>query len=76
MFLSNGTNLFILFTNISSMASQENPISTFDWIIALLMLLFIITESVADNQQYNFQTTSTRKLKTTNHWMEIIKTDF
>lgn len=42
---------------------QENPISTFDWIIALLMLLFIITESVADNQQYNFQTTKYKKIK-------------
>jgi len=55
---------------------QENAISTFDWIIALLMLLFIITESVADNQQYNFQTTKYKKIKNNQPLDEDYKNGF
>ena len=33
-----------------------NDINIYDYIIALLMLVFIITETISDQQQYNFQT--------------------
>lgn len=42
---------------------EVNPISIYDWIIAFLMILFIITESIADNQQYDFQSSKHKKIK-------------
>ena len=41
----------------------ENDISTYDYIIALLMLFFIIIETLSDQQQYNFQTKKYSKIE-------------
>ena len=42
---------------LAAWQGQNSPIGISDVFISIAMLIFIITESIADNQQYNFQTT-------------------
>ena len=50
--------LILLFTLPSIIALQfkETELNAYDFIIALCMLFFIVFESIADNQQWQFQT--------------------
>jgi steroid 5-alpha reductase family enzyme len=49
--------LILLFTlpTIVSWQGADKPLGTLDYLAAALMLGFIVTETVADQQQYNFQ---------------------
>jgi steroid 5-alpha reductase family enzyme len=42
---------------LAAWQGQNTPVGISDVLISIAMLVFIITESIADNQQYNFQTT-------------------
>jgi steroid 5-alpha reductase family enzyme len=66
--------LILLFTLPIIIALQFNdtPLSLFDWIIALAMVLFIVFEAVADQQHWNYQS---KKWKMIEH-KEIIEGDF
>ena len=55
--------LIFLFTLPILAAWQGNSeLNNFDYLIAAFMLLFIITETIADQQQYNFQTKKYKKI--------------
>jgi steroid 5-alpha reductase family enzyme len=41
--------------------SSDKPVGIFDYIIALLLVVFVITETIADQQQWNFQTQKYKK---------------
>ena len=47
---------------LSAWQSENSIINIYDIIIAILMLLFIITESVADKQQFEFQSNKYKKI--------------
>jgi len=56
--------LIFLFTlPILAAWTGGNEISFFDYLIGFLMLLFIILETISDQQQYNFQTSKYQKIK-------------
>ena len=56
--------LIFLFTlPILAAWTGGNEISFFDYLIGFLMLLFIILETISDQQQYNFQTSKYEKIK-------------
>ena len=58
LFISGYQNvLILLFTLPAIIALQNNtsPLAIYDWIIAGLMLFFILFETIADIQQWNFQ---------------------
>jgi steroid 5-alpha reductase family enzyme len=42
---------------LAAWQGQNTPFELADVLISIAMLVFIITESIADNQQYNFQRT-------------------
>ncbi len=48
---------------LAAWQGSENAINYSDYIISFLMLLFIITETIADQQQYNFQSEKYRRLR-------------
>ena len=48
---------------LAAWQGSENAINYSDYIISFLMLLFTITETIADQQQYNFQSEKYRKLR-------------
>lgn len=55
--------LIFLFTLPILAAWQGNSeLNNFDYLIAAFMLLFILTETIADQQQYNFQTKKYKKI--------------
>ena len=55
--------LIFLFTLPILAAWQGNSeLNNFDYLIATFMLLFILTETIADQQQYNFQTKKYKKI--------------
>ncbi len=55
--------LIFLFTLPILAAWQGNSeLNNFDYLIAAFMLLFIMTETIADQQQYNFQTKKYKKI--------------
>lgn len=59
---------FVVYTvsnhvNCIDIYTKQNQLNVMDFIAATLMLLFIIVEGVADNQQYQFQTEKYRRLK-------------
>ncbi len=56
--------LILLFTLPALVAWQgaEKPISVFDLIIVLAFLAFLVIETIADQQQYDFQTEKYRQL--------------
>lgn len=55
--------LIFLFTLPILAAWQGNSeLNNFDYLIGVFMLLFIITETIADQQQYNFQTKKYKKI--------------
>jgi steroid 5-alpha reductase family enzyme len=58
--------LILLFTlpGIVAMQYREVPLSLFDYIITALMLIFIVFEAIADQQQWNFQSKKCALLKT------------
>ena len=58
--------LILLFTLPIVVALQFNasPLSLSDWAIALLMLIFIIIETVADQQQWDYQSEKWKRIKT------------
>ena len=41
--------------------ASDRPIGTFDYILAFLLVGFVITETIADQQQWNFQTQKHKK---------------
>ena len=47
---------------LAAWQSENSIINIYDIIIAILMLLFIITESVADKQQFEFQSNKYKKI--------------
>ena len=55
----------VFLTTLPILAAWQgtNDINNYDYIIALLMLFFIIIEAVADQQQYNFQSKKYRKIQ-------------
>jgi len=56
--------LIFLFTlPILAAWTGGNEINFFDYFIGFLMLLFIILETISDQQQYNFQTSKYEKIK-------------
>ena len=58
LFISGYQNvLILLFTLPAIIALQNNtsPLAIYDWIIAGLILFFILFETIADIQQWNFQ---------------------
>lgn len=66
--------LILLFTTPIIVAAQfiQIPISSFDWIVAFLMLGFIVLESIADFQHWVFQKTKWKKIKSN----EILPANF
>jgi len=54
----------VFLTTLPILAAWQgtNDINIYDYIIALLMLVFIITETISDQQQYNFQTKKYEKI--------------
>tara|TARA_Y200000002_G_C22600875_1_gene629493 strand:- start:192 stop:1118 length:927 start_codon:yes stop_codon:yes gene_type:complete len=55
--------LIFLFTLPILAAWQgDSELNNFDYLIATCMLLFIMTETIADQQQYNFQTKKYKKI--------------
>jgi len=56
--------LILLFTLPIVMALQFNdaPLGVFDWVIGLAMLFFIVYETVADQQHWNYQSKKWKKI--------------
>ena len=54
----------IFLTTLPILAAWQgsNELSIYDYLIALLMLFFIFTETLSDQQQYNFQTKKYKKI--------------
>lgn len=49
---------------LSALSSNAQPqINIIDWLLALLFILAVVIEFVADQQQYNFQTEKHRRIK-------------
>ena len=48
---------------LSAWQGSNNPLNIYDYIISFLMLVFIVLETIADQQQYNFQSEKYRKIK-------------
>ena len=57
--------LILLFTLPMIIALQFNntPLGVFDWLIALAMLFFIVFETIADQQHWNFQSKKWEMIK-------------
>ena len=57
--------LILLFTLPIIIALQFNdtPLSLFDWLIALAMIFFIVFETIADQQHWNYQSEKWKKIK-------------
>tara|TARA_B100001063_G_scaffold6977_1_gene5268 strand:+ start:23336 stop:24271 length:936 start_codon:yes stop_codon:yes gene_type:complete len=57
--------LIFMFTMpiLSAWQGSENPVNLTDYILTFLMLLFIIVETISDQQQYNFQSIKYIKIK-------------
>ena len=55
----------VFLTTLPILAAWQgaNDINFYDYVIAFLMLFFIIIETISDQQQYNFQTKKYRKIK-------------
>tara|TARA_Y100001970_G_scaffold294184_1_gene448138 strand:- start:38 stop:979 length:942 start_codon:yes stop_codon:yes gene_type:complete len=55
----------IFLTTLPILAAWQgsNDLSFYDYLIALIMLFFIFTETLSDQQQYNFQTKKYKKIK-------------
>tara|TARA_B100001250_G_C19666674_1_gene729580 strand:- start:122 stop:1063 length:942 start_codon:yes stop_codon:yes gene_type:complete len=54
--------VFLITLPILAAWQGTNDISTYDYLIALLMVSFIIIETLSDQQQYNFQTEKYKKI--------------
>lgn len=66
-FISGYQNALILLFTLPAIVALQNvgvPLGIFDWIIAGLMFLFILMESVADLQQWRFQSRKWRMIRT------------
>ncbi len=48
---------------LSAWQGSNYPLNIYDYIISFLMLVFIFLETIADQQQYNFQSEKYRKIK-------------
>lgn len=57
--------LIFLFTLplLGSVANTVHPLGLWDYLLAVLFLVFLVIEFVADQQQYDFQTEKHRRLK-------------
>jgi len=57
--------LILLFTLPAIVALQFNdsPMGLFDWIVAAFMLSFILIETIADRQQWDYQSEKQRRIK-------------
>lgn len=57
--------LILLFTlpSIVAWQGQETPLNWLDCVAAALFMLFLVLETVADQQQYDFQTEKYRRIK-------------
>ena len=55
----------VFLTTLPILAAWQgaNDINLYDYVIAFLMLFFIIIETISDQQQYNFQTKKYKKIK-------------
>ena len=55
----------VFLTTLPILAAWQgaNDINFYDYVIAFLMLFFIIIETISDQQQYNFQTKKYKKIK-------------
>ena len=57
--------LILLFTlpTIVALQFKSEPLHVADWVIALLMLFFILLETIADQQQWEYQSEKWRRIK-------------
>ncbi len=57
--------LILLFTLPAIVALQFNdsPMGLFDWVVAAFMLSFILIETIADRQQWDYQSEKQRRIK-------------
>jgi steroid 5-alpha reductase family enzyme len=57
--------LILLFTLPAIVALQfnESPMGLFDWIVAAFMLSFILIETIADRQQWDYQSEKQRRIR-------------
>ena len=79
LFISFYQNLLILlFSTPLLMAAlyRSEPMGLTDMAAATLMLLFIITETVADNQQYRFQSVKRNPAENENPYVESLRKGF
>ncbi len=78
-FISFYQNIVILLFSsplLLSAIHQEKPLNVIDLIAAALMLLFIITEGLADTQLYRFHRQKNKTDKETGHYTESLKNGF
>jgi steroid 5-alpha reductase family enzyme len=65
-FISGYQNVLILLFTLPTIVALQNknvPLGTFDYIAAFLMFFFIVFETLADIQQWNFQSKKWAKIK-------------
>jgi steroid 5-alpha reductase family enzyme len=61
-FYQNALILLITFPAVACWAEAGKPLGAWDYVLAALLIAFIVVETIADQQQYNFQTAKYREL--------------